>query len=883
VGTLGDFTGYNVRLGSLTTPVTDSNLIVHAATENGVYDIVSSPISTMTYDAAHFSIPNLPTIALTTAQTGGLLGNFSYSNGAGCSGTPAPTAVASTTTLCLGQPTTLSLTGLTGADFTYQWQMNSGSGFENIALATNATYVANPTANTSYQCIVTCSSVSGTSNAVAITVSQSTAVTTGVTICEAGVANLAATGGSTLNWYSAATGGSLLTTGTTYAPTVASTTTYYVASASTSAGSVNTGVWAGTNASSALFKGIAFDVTNQTKLKTVTVYPKNTASRTPITISLFDSTGNIVTGTTPVTFMPTLNTGTLGTVSQVVTLDYIIPIGTGYRLVASDGLVATTNTLGNSTAAIVYPTIGAIRLLGNVSALNDVILTAANTTNCFHNLTFDETCESVTRTPVTATVGSNTTSTETITACDTYTWASNGTTYTASGTYTNVTTNASGCVDTATLELTINSSSSSTLDITSFTPYTWSENGTTYSASGTYTNVTTNAAGCPNTATLNLTISVGTFTTQVISPTCGSTLANIYSSVFANINGAATGYRFRVVGGTAGTQTIDRGIYHWFKLTQLPSYDYGTTYTVDVMLQIAGVWTGYYGDSCTVTTPGLITPTLSSAVVSSPTCGSVLANIHTNIFTTPKSGVTGYRYRVIRSGGETQVLDRTQHFFNLTQLPVFVYGATYTVEVAFKTTGDYTPYGATCTLSSPAVPSIVQCGLSRPASSTISVPALSRVTNYAFEVTNVTAATEPVVINRSVQWMPVSLIAGYSASNQYSVRVALTTSGVQSDFGLDCTINSAPAARLVDTTSTSELKVQGFPNPFTNNFTLEITKASEDKVAVMVYDMIGKLLDRVEVNATDNTLELGANYPAGVYNVIVSQGEKVETVRMVKR
>jgi hypothetical protein len=883
VGTLGDFTGYNVRLGSLTTPVTDSNLIVHAATENGVYDIVSSPISTMTYDAAHFSIPNLPTIALTTAQTGGLLGNFSYSNGAGCSGTPAPTAVASTTTLCLGQPTTLSLTGLTGADFTYQWQMNSGSGFENIALATNATYVANPTANTSYQCIVTCSSVSGTSNAVAITVSQSTAVTTGVTICEAGVANLAATGGSTLNWYSAATGGSLLTTGTTYAPTVASTTTYYVASASTSAGSVNTGVWAGTTATGALFKGIAFDVTNQTKLKTVTVYPKNTASRTPITISLFDSTGNIVTGTTPVTFMPTLNTGTLGTVSQVVTLDYIIPIGTGYRLVASDGLVATTNTLGNSTAAIVYPTIGAIRLLGNVSALNDVILTAANTTNCFHNLTFDETCESVTRTPVTATVGSNTTSTETITACDTYTWASNGTTYTASGTYTNVTTNASGCVDTATLELTINSSSSSTLDITSFTPYTWSENGTTYSASGTYTNVTTNAAGCPNTATLNLTISVGTFTTQVISPTCGSTLANIYSSVFANINGAATGYRFRVVGGTAGTQTIDRGIYHWFKLTQLPSYDYGTTYTVDVMLQIAGVWTGYYGASCTVTTPGLITPTLGSAVVSSPTCGSVLANIYTSIFTTPKSGATGYRYRVIRSGGETQVLDRTQHFFNLTQLPVYVYGATYTVEVAFKTTGDYTPYGATCTLSSPAVPSIVQCGLSRPASSTISVPALSSVTNYAFEVTNVTAATEPVVINRSVQWMPVSLIAGYSASNQYSVRVALTTSGVQSDFGLDCTINSAPVARLVDTTSTSELKVQGFPNPFTNNFTLEITKASEDKVAVMVYDMIGKLLDRVEVNATDNTLELGANYPAGVYNVIVSQGEKVETVRMIKR
>ncbi|WP_159800623.1 T9SS type A sorting domain-containing protein, partial [Flavobacterium sp. MK4S-17] len=39
-------------------------------------------------------------------------------------------------------------------------------------------------------------------------------------------------------------------------------------------------------------------------------------------------------------------------------------------------------------------------------------------------------------------------------------WAENGTTYTTSGTYTNVTTNASGCTDTAILNLTINNSES---------------------------------------------------------------------------------------------------------------------------------------------------------------------------------------------------------------------------------------------------------------------------------------------------------------------------------------------------------------------------------------------------------------------------------------
>mgnify|MGYP006364669221 FL=1 len=114
--------------------------------------------------------------------------------------------------------------------------------------------------------------------------------------------------------------------------------------------------------------------------------------------------------------------------------------------------------------------------------------------------------------------------------------------------------------------------------------------------------------------------------------------------------------------------------------------------------------------------------------------------------------------------------------------------------------------------------------------------------------------------------------------------MSLTTAGGVSPWGDSCSINpAAAAARLSNLKVSNEFKANGFPNPFTNNFTLDITTTSEEKVSVMVYDMIGKLLDRVEVNATDNALELGANYPAGLYNVIVSQGEKVETVRMVKR
>jgi hypothetical protein len=48
--------------------------------------------------------------------------------------------------------------------------------------------------------------------------------------------------------------------------------------------------------------------------------------------------------------------------------------------------------------------------------------------------------------------------------------------------------------------------------------------------------------------------------------------------------------------------------------------------------------------------------------------------------------------------------------------------------------------------------------------------------------------------------------------------------------------------------------------------------------------MTGKLIDKTEVTPSAvNDLQLGTNYPTGVYNVIVSQGENVKTLRVIKR
>jgi hypothetical protein len=104
------------------------------------------------------------------------------------------------------------------------------------------------------------------------------------------------------------------------------------------------------------------------------------------------------------------------------------------------------------------------------------------------------------------TIGQPTNSIETVSNCDNYTWSANGQTYTQSGTYTSTFTNATGCLSTQTLNLTIDQPTNSLETVSNCDNYTWSANGQTYTQSGTYTSNFTNAAGCLSTQTLNLTI-----------------------------------------------------------------------------------------------------------------------------------------------------------------------------------------------------------------------------------------------------------------------------------------------------------------------------------------------------------------------------------------
>ncbi|WP_309641694.1 GEVED domain-containing protein [Flavobacterium sp.] len=106
------------------------------------------------------------------ASTQFLLGQkFTFMPGEHCNGAPTPgNTVSNFTSVCASYAFNLSLENqTTGFGVTYQWQTSSdGVTFSDIVGATNSVYITTQTAATTYQCIVTCSDVSATSNPVEV-------------------------------------------------------------------------------------------------------------------------------------------------------------------------------------------------------------------------------------------------------------------------------------------------------------------------------------------------------------------------------------------------------------------------------------------------------------------------------------------------------------------------------------------------------------------------------------------------------------------------------------------------------------------------------------------------------------------------------------------
>ncbi|XOV67333.1 MAG: T9SS type A sorting domain-containing protein [Fluviicola sp.] len=182
--------------------------------------------------------------------------------------------------------------------------------------------------------------------------------------------------------------------------------------------------------------------------------------------------------------------------------------------------------------------------------------------------------------------------TETVSTCDSYTWPFNGTTYTASGIYTDTLTSTQGCDSIATLDLTIGYSNGSSQTVVACDSYTWPTNGITYSQSGTFMSLFTNTSGCDSIVTLNLTIhnsyemieeeiACDSYTWGVNSNTY--TASGVYTETFTTVNGCDSVHilNLTINHATTGTDVVVAcDAYTWIDGNTYTSSNNTATYTL---------------------------------------------------------------------------------------------------------------------------------------------------------------------------------------------------------------------------------------------------------------------------------------------------------------
>ncbi len=408
VAAVGTATNYQPVVG-IRTAATAGNWQNRKVTDVGAELWATSLLGTSTADILRFTTattnPKQPASGLT----------YSYmppTAPPGCSGATLPAVsatVASPTNICVTGNVTLGL-GTTVmppvVGFTYQWEWStSATGPWTILTTTpsNTYTVTGVNSSRYFRCQALCNGTSvWTSTASAQVVVSNPGSPTAIngTRCGPGTVSLGVTppAGTTINWYAAATGGAPVGTGNTYTtPFLTANTTFY-ATAGSGASSSYTGkpTPVSTSGNSGFSDvGLMFDALTGFTLTSVDVYPMSTTSTSgTITIDLKNSTGTTLqTATANVTVSAA---GALNTVP----LGFVIPPGTGYRLVVS-AVTGMSNLLRESTAAnINFP-----YTLPGVCSITSAYTGGASTAfyYYFYNWLVSAGCEGP-RVPVTATI-----------------------------------------------------------------------------------------------------------------------------------------------------------------------------------------------------------------------------------------------------------------------------------------------------------------------------------------------------------------------------------------------------------------------------------------------------------------------------------------------
>jgi hypothetical protein len=408
------------------------------------------------------------------------------------------------------------------------------------------------------------------------------------------------------------------------------------------------------------------------------------------------------------------------------------------------------------------------------------------------------------------------------------------------------------------------------------------------------------------------TVTVNSPTIQMISlntATCGTTLAALTTTISANPGLNATGYTFRIrlndsnptptyAYSQSATRFVSANSFTGFPLQYSASYKISVQYTSTDPSTNLPVQSGY-GAECTVNTPSIPTTNLAS-----PVCNSQVAALNANISAAAASYATSYQFRIrlFTDNGPTPTyyysVPNASRFSSLTAFQgiTYAYNTNYVISVQYSilsgSTTVWSGYGAECKIKTPFFPvtSLIpnQCGLSTPTALTqqLNISPYPGFPNYKVKLEEIDGED---VVNSEERVITYShfKLSDFSIAQldkNYNISVAIKINGVFGDYDSACDVFTQSEQGRSNLVKSAPFKAVAYPNPFADNFMLDIKTTSQSSVNIKVYDMVGRMIEQKDVRVSDmENLTIGNQYPSGVYNVIVSQENSVQTVKVIKR
>lgn len=341
-----------------------------------------------------------------------------------------------------------------------------------------------------------------------------------------------------------------------------------------------------------------------------------------------------------------------------------------------------------------------------------------------------------------------------------------------------------------------------------------------------------------------------------------------------------------------------------FTLASLTESIPGSSFKVAIAVKFDGKYLAF-GPNRNVLKPGVNsvqpssspvpTPTITTTKVATLQCGVTIGFLNTKIYANTVTGATGYTFEVT-NGGVTETIVSGVNYFTLTQLTGMTirYETTYSIRVKPTLVGLTGTFGTACNVTTPTL-GLLQCGATIPTANSLVYSNSVEASAYRYEITS--GGITKVVTNTARVFKLAQFGGVLIGGTVFSVRVSAKMNDVWSDYGPACSITLSPteatrfySEELVNKESIEILEafeafeVKTYPNPFSENFSFAVKSGSDEDIIISVYDMIGKRIETKNVSKGEiNNYSLGNNYTAGIYNVIVSQGVIVKTLRIIKK